>query len=60
MNITPTQKTTLVKFLQKKITLLLAFLVFWVPKIALSKVVNYREYFLLFLALTKAMQTLPI
>ena len=36
------------------------FVVLWVPKIASSKVVNYRKYFLLFLVLTKAMQTLPI
>jgi hypothetical protein len=35
-------------------------LVLWVPKIAYSKVVVLKKYSLLFLALTKAMQTLPI
>jgi hypothetical protein len=45
---------------QMKKHTLAGFLVLWVPKIAYSKVVVLRRYSLLFLALTKAMQTLPI
>jgi hypothetical protein len=39
---------------------LAGFLLLWVPKIASSKLIVLRKYSLLFMALTKAMQTLPI